>query len=587
MNPTDDQTLSMTTAAYRLRVDPVRAVADVRGADGRLWFRLRLLGSLDTLDGPDETVGDVAVSGRGDGDGLLVEVRCRSSRWTERTTYLRCTETRLEHWTVVRGEGRVLSAQLFGGRRLPRGALPSGSGLHTVVSPNPDHPRRVARSAVEPAVIGVVGEGSEPGVGHWLFTPAPWCYAVCREPAANDVDPPDGEWAVVGLLAPVAEQTFTAFHYDPVTDGFSLRLEYEGHTTVAGEFRTPTVVVDFGHTDPYDAFAAHTALLRERGLLPEPHETLDRWMQPLFCGWGAQNWLAVERRGSAPQYATEQAYDEFLARLTDNGVLPGTVVVDDKWQEQYATCRPDPRKWPDLRRWIARRHRSGQSVLLWWKAWDPEGAPRDACVCTPDGEPVALDPESPSGRALVEDAVRYMLAPEGLDADGFKVDFTARTPSGVGLTHAGPSWGAALLHRLLAVVYDTAKAVKPSACIITHAANPAFADVTDLIRLNDVLMLDAPEPWTAVAPHMSYRAEVVRAACPGVPIDTDGWMMPGRVAWLEWTRRQPGIGVPALYYVTHVDHSGEPLLPEDLAEVARLWAEYRKKHDLPMPLGYS
>lgn len=585
MNATDDDTLTVEADAYRLRVDPVRAVADVRGGDGRLWFRLRLLGSLDTLEGPDETVGDVVVTRRPDGDGVLVEVSCRSTRWVGRTTYLRCTETRLEYWTVVRGEGRILSAHLFGGRRLPRGYLPSGSGLHTVVSPNPDHPRRVARSAVEPAVIGVVGEGSEPGVGRWLFTPAPWCYAVCREPAANDVDPPEGEWAGIGLVAPIGEQTFTTFHYDPVTDGFSLRLEYEGHTAVAGEFRTPTVVVDFGHANPYQAFAAHTALLRERRLLPERRETLDRWLQPLFCGWGAQSWLAVERRGVAPEYATQQAYDEFLAVLTDNGVLPGTVVVDDKWQDRYATCRPDTRKWPDLRRWIDRRHGVGQSVLLWWKAWDTEGAPADACVRTSDGVPVALDPESPSGRELIEDAVRYMLGADGLDADGFKVDFTARTPSGAGLTHAGPSWGAALLHELLAVVYDTAKAVKPTACVITHAANPAFADVTDLIRLNDVLMLDAPEPQTTVAPHMAYRAEVVRAACPGTPIDTDGWMMPNRLDWLDWTRRQPDVGVPALYYATHVDHSGEPLLPEDLAEVGRLWAEYRKKHDLPMPLG--
>ena len=69
-------------------------------------------------------------------------------------------------------------------------------------------------------------------------------------------------------------------------------------------------------------------------------------------------------------------------------------------------------------------------MLLWWKAWDPEGAPGDACVRDPDGTPLALDPESAAGRALIEDAMAHMLGPDGLDADGLKIDFTARTPSG-------------------------------------------------------------------------------------------------------------------------------------------------------------
>jgi hypothetical protein len=542
-----------------VELDERRLVAEIRDAQG-LWFRLRLLSSLDTLAGPDETLGEPVVSRSGN----RIEVRCASSRWTERVTVLDLHDDRLELRTTVRGTGRLLTAHLLGGHRPPAGFLPSGSALRTLYSPNPDHPSRVTRPAAEPAVIGVVGDGAEPGVGRWLFAPAPWCLAATRE---------QGAWVSLGLAAPVEAQTFTSMHYTGGTDGFSIRLDYEGHTAVDGEFSTPTLIVHFGHTDPPAALRAHRDLLLARGLAREPGPVRREWLEPMFCGWGAQHHLALRTGGSTKDFATQRRYDAFLGHLARHDVVPGTIVVDDKWAEHYVTCRPDEAKWPDLRGWIAARHDAGQRVLLWWKAWDPEGAPPQACVRAPDGTPVAIDPEHPLGRRVVIAAVEHMIG--DLDADGLKVDFLARTPSGTALTHAGPRWGAALLHELLRLVYETAKRVKPDALIVTHTPNPAFTDVTDMIRLNDIRMLDAIDPDGPAVPHMRYRAEVVAAACPGLPVDADGWCLPDRAEWAAYLRVQPTLGVPALYYATHIDLSGEELTPADLANVSRVWAEYR------------
>jgi hypothetical protein len=570
---------TITTGHYRLRLDRHRLVAEVRGADDRPWFRLRLLSSVDAVDGPDETIGTPEVTRH----GTRVEVRCGSSRWASRTTTLHCHDDALELRTVVHGRGRIQHAHLLGGRWPPRGFLPSGSALRTVFSPNPDHPRRITRPAAEPAVIGVVGDGAEPGVGRWLFAPAPWCLAVSREPAPAGTEPPDGEWAAVGLAAPVAAQTFTALHYTGGTDALGLRLDYEGHTAVAGAFVLPPVVIQFGADTPAGALRAHRDLLLARGLAPSPPPVPAHWRQPIFCGWGAQCHLARVHGVPARDLATQRHYDGFLHALAEHGVVPGTVIVDDKWQRHYATNTPDEAKWPDLAGWIAERHAQGQRVLLWWKAWDAEGAPAEACVRLPDGTPVALDPESRLGRDIVRESVRHMLGPDGLDADGLKVDFLARTPSGGALRHAGPAWGAALLHELLRQVHTTAKRTKPDSLIVTHTPNPAFLDVTDMLRLNDIRMLDAVDPDGPVVQQMRYRATVVAAVCPGVPVDTDGWCLPDRAAWSAYLRAQPALGVPALYYATHIDHSGEPLRAEDLAELARVWRDYRDAHHLPAP----
>jgi hypothetical protein len=149
------------------------------------------------------------------------------------------------------------------------------------------------------------------------------------------------------------------------------------------------------------------------------------------------------------------------------------------------------------------------------KAWDAEGLPAELCVRAPDGIPVALDPSNPAARAAVRESVHAMLGPGGLDADGLKVDFTARTPSGTALSHHGPGWGIALLHDLLEVVYVAAKEAKADALVITHTPHPAFVDVTDMIRLND------------------------------------------------------------MYYATHLDWSGEALDEDDYAALRRTWETWR------------
>jgi hypothetical protein len=163
---------------------------------------------------------------------------------------------------------------------------------------------------------------------------------------------------------------------------------------------------------------------------------------------------------------------------------------------------------------------------------------------------------------------------DDLDADGFKVDFTARTPSGSSLRHSGRRWGAALLHEHLRLVYDTAKRVKPDALVVTHTPNPAFLDVTDVIRLNDVLRDDSGEPGY-VARHMVYRAGVVKAVCPELGIDTDGWMMPSHEEWREYLAVQDSLGVPALYYVDGTDTDRYDFGPEDFDAVKDCWNRYR------------
>jgi len=347
-------------------------------------------------------------------------------------------------------------------------------------------------------------------------------------------------------------------------NGFSLKLDYDGRTTVDGEFATPTLVLTPNVPDPHTGLRRHRDDLATRSAAPEPlpRESPAWWREPIFCGWGAQCHLEIVEGGLARDYATQERYDGFLAHLEQHGLVPGTVVLDDKWQATYGRNEPDTAKWPDLKGWIAERHAAGQRVLLWWKAWDPEGLPPELCIRNADDAPVAVDPLA--ARDEIRRSVRSMLV--DLDADGFKVDFTARTPAGRGLRTVSGTWGIALLHELLATFYAAAKEAKPDALVITHTPHPAFVDVTDMIRLNDVV------GGVDLVEQMEFRAAVVRAACPELPIDTDDWRVPDKASWRAFLERKPEIGVPSLYYASHLDATGEELDEDDYAALRKVWA---------------
>jgi hypothetical protein len=42
-------------------------------------------------------------------------------------------------------------------------------------------------------------------------------------------------------------------------------------------------------------------------------------------------------------------------------------------------------------------------------------------------------------------------------------------------------------------------------------------------------------------------------------------------------RAKVSLGVPALYYASHLDNTGEPLEPEDYAALRATWDEWRSR----------
>ncbi|MDP8905235.1 MAG: hypothetical protein M3N29_07960 [Chloroflexota bacterium] len=575
-----DGAIVVNTARYELEVDAAEPLARLRWRAERPATQLMLLAELDSDGGLDSTLRTAAPRVERDSDGVTITLDAVSTVWQEKQVRLHCGDDELAFQASIAGTGRLTNVRLLGGLytgnpRWGGGIFHSRWPARSLFVPSPDDPRRLLQPAAESATIGVVG-GDMPGRGHWFFTPAPFLLAGSAGAVEDPTDGSGRPWETLELEAGVEAATFSELSYAASAGGFTIVLAYDGQTAVDGRFTSPRLVIRLVESVPYEAVAAHAARLRASGAAPGiERRPADWWRRPIFCGWGEQFRQWRLHGGHPTEYSRRENYDRWLALLADHGVAPGTVVIDDKWQTSYGRNEVDEERWPDLRGWIAERHARGQRVVLWFKAWDAEGLPAEACVVDRLGQRVAADPDSRAYQDILRASLASLLGSGALDADGLKVDFTAQTPSGPGLERTGPAWGVALLHRLLALVYRFAKEAKPDALVVTHTPNPLFADVTDMIRLNDLLRLRDPQPWAPAVAQMTHRARIAAAVDPGLLIDTDDWCMPSKREWRAYLEAKIRLGVPALYYATGIDHSGEPFDDQDYAAIRDAWSRWQ------------
>lgn len=582
---TENGVVAISGDTYTLTFPLDRPYVYVDDQRGTRLMELFVLGSVHPLHNRDDTVSTGAWEVEETSGAIICSLRAASSLWDGKTYRFRCQPQRFTYEMEIEGSGRLAEVNYFGGysSSYPRwgsGFFWSGNHFTQGFNPEPIAEETHYFAPASSAHIDLQGVPL-PGKGDWFYTPPPFCFAFQSVHG----------WTGMGVEAQAGEHRWTEYRYHGGR-GWHLSLSYEGHTEVQGSYALPAIGFDFG-PDEDAVLEAHVAALQSGGsaLTVPPQPKPDWWFEPIFCGWGSQCRLALLDGSAAPSFARQAIYEEFVATLTHNDVTPGIVVIDDKWQMTYGDNKVDEAKWPDLPGFIAQQHAAGRKVLLWLKAWDAEGVPVDECITNAAGRPLTVDPTNPAYQRRLRAAVRRMLAADGYDADGFKIDFTARIPSGPGLGKHGTAWGLELMKLLLGIIYAEAKQTKSDALVMTHTPNPYLADVLDMIRLNDTLELQRlsdPAIGRNMGANMARRARIAAIACPQAIIDTDNWPVRDRAAWRDYVRLQPELGVPSLYFVSHIDLTGEPLEAEDYALVRESWAYYRSRlHDRRREHGAS
>lgn len=480
------------------------------------------------------------------------------------------------------------------GRTHPR-TYSTGSpiGFQHVLCPEPNSYAQQLGRPFDDAQISVHADLDHRG-GNFVANPGMFAFAVAAER--------DGVWLAMGLAVEPGNHHFSEFEYLG-GERFELALNCWGARRVEhGKFVPPAVVLVPGHSAE-DALARYVQVLRERELVPRPvRAEQDWWRRPIVCGWGHQSYQSDlfrirSTRERPPDNATytlctQLNYQHIVETLDRQDISWGTLVIDARWFLAGGLKDIDIGRWPDLRGFIDGLHHHGRRVLLWWSPFDPEGVAERECVRylpgagTPvnrpgrlnkfgvpqPGKKLAADVTLPAVRARIRAQVRQALSSAAgcWNADGLKIDHVSAAPGIYGMTFPEGStglFGVEAAHCAMALLYEAAKDVKPEALVIGQSPNPYFADVQDMVRLGDIYSHQA----ASVGPEMRFRAAMARISDPSCLIDTDGWPLPSLPAWREYVRTQPSLGVPSLYYLTHLDTTGEAFTEDDYALIRESW----------------
>jgi hypothetical protein len=140
------------------------------------------------------------------------------------------------------------------------------------------------------------------------------------------------------------------------------------------------------------------------------------------------------------------------------------------------------------------------------------------------------------------------------------------------------------MHHYLTIIHDAAKAAKPDALIVTHCPHPYFADVTDVLRINDFSIVTRN-----VETQARYRVGIARAVSDWL-INTDNWPLYDLDQWRDYLAIQPELGIPASWYARLFwggylgADSGtqreEVLTEDDYRRWREIWVAYRRDKGL-------
>lgn len=332
-------------------------------------------------------------------------------------------------------------------------------------------------------------------------------------------------------------------------------------------YQFPAIIITFNNS-PWDALADYARFVRQHS--SKVQNRLKRapgwWKRPLVSTWGEQRVNQVT--DEHPNFNSQWVRDYVTQQRFALDSLDFNLIIESKWALNDGEAVPSER-FQDLRKLIDWCHDHGIKVILFWKAWKAEARALPVRMGIIDRE--YIDATHPLFESYVDSCCQVLFGngPEQLDADGLKIDrlFLARDPSRANYANSNAGMGFREVYRYLYVFYQTAKKYKPDALLISSAIDPHFADVQDMVRVND--------DWDNKMVR-EKRARIITQALPGMLIDGDAADLPRGIALYHYVTSAI-YGVPSIQYLTRFHDA--PIHAEMRAQILNLLKLYQLKQD--------
>jgi len=305
-------------------------------------------------------------------------------------------------------------------------------------------------------------------------------------------------------------------------------------------FRFPSLIFTFNNS-PWEAVGDYSSYLSKNNIAPnlKKEQRPDWWKRPLVTTWGEQRIQQITYDNPNFNGAWVKNYIAQQQQALDS--LKFNLIIENKWAGADGDPSPSDR-FQDLRNLIDWCHEQGLKVILFWKAWKVEANSLPIKMGIFDGEYV--DATHPLFENYVDSCCQVLFGngQDQLNADGLKIDqlFLTRDPAKANYAMSTMGIGFREAYHYLQTFYRTAKKYKPDALIMSSAIDPHFADVQDMVRIND--------DWDNKTVR-EKRARIITQAMPGMLIDGDAADLPSSIALYHYVTSAV-YGVPSVQYLT-------------------------------------
>lgn len=312
-----------------------------------------------------------------------------------------------------------------------------------------------------------------------------------------------------------------------------------GHMLAAGEtFRSPRFRIFLRHgRSVYDVLDDFTAMLLDNGIIPDPaiKQRLPWWMEPLYCTWIDQVFLAeasppedlqaqtAETSAPTRKVLTEAMVREALAIIKREHLPFRTILIDEGWHVARGQWAPHPIRFPDFRKLVDEIHAAGMKAVVWWNWAEIEKtAEADPChlACGGKLNKHGCLMRDYSLEATQEEYLKPLFRkmfsdePGCYNLDGVKTDFLADKVH-PDLPPANPAWRGEENYflKVYDLFYHEMKRWKSDAVHIGCAGNFHLAHLIDINRTYDVHSVNPLEH--------EERAKMLLHTAPGCPVAYD------------------------------------------------------------------
>jgi len=387
----------------------------------------------------------------------------------------------------------------------------------------------------------------------WVFTPAPLNLSF-KTPAG---------WFSIGL-AELPDASIYAFKNNAIWLDIPWQKLQVKYNKI---FRFPALVFTFNDS-PWEAVGDFSLYLNRNNLMTAPvtEQRPNWWKRPLVSTWGEQRVKQIS--GNHPNFNSNWVKNYVVQQRQALDSLTFNLIIENKWANADGDPTPADR-FRDLRNLIDWCHEQGIKVILFWKAWKVEANSLPIRMGIFDGEHV--DATHDLFENYVDSCCQMIFGnnPDQLSADGLKIDFLFLTRDPAKASYANTLKGVGIreAYLYLRTFYQMAKKYKSDALIMSSAIDPHFADVQDMVRIND--------DWD----HKTIRekrARIITQAMPGLLINGGAVDMSINIALYHYVTSAI-YGVPAIHYLNHFH---DAVIPQETKEqILKLLKLYMCKPD--------